>query len=49
MICDYCPAEHLVEVKHQRDQTWLIFCGHHFDQFTIPLLNQGFIVVKDMR
>lgn len=49
MKCDYCPAESLVEVEHQRDLTTLEFCGHHADQFIIPLLDKGFIVTKDMR
>lgn len=48
-MCDRCPAESLVEVEHQRDLTTLTFCGHHADQFIIPLLDQGFIVIKDMR
>lgn len=49
MMCDYCPAEHLIEVVHQRDKTELMFCGHHADEFIIRLLDQGFVVSKDMR
>lgn len=49
MICDRCPASSLVEVEHQRDKTELMFCGHHADEFIISLLDQGFVVIKDMR
>lgn len=49
MICDYCPAEALVEVQHQRDETTLEFCGHHADEFAIPLLDKGFLFIRDER
>jgi hypothetical protein len=49
MICDYCPAEGFVEFQHQRDLTSLVFCGHHADEYVIPLMDKGFIVLRDER
>ncbi len=49
MSCDRCPAVGLVKVEHQRDKTTLTFCGHHADAFAIPLLDKGFIFVRDDR
>jgi len=48
--CDAnCPQNFTVRVRHRRDRSDLIFCGHHFDRFEAALIGQGFVKVYDSR
>lgn len=44
--CDSkCSAKPHFLVKHRRDRTDLVFCGHHFNLYAPMLLDQGFVVL----